>query len=71
MAGWMIEELVGAEVEDESSGVAEEKGGVDGGGVDAAEEVDDGVSDFCGAIGDRRHGTGSMVCKGPVATAGQ
>ena len=47
--------------------IAEEKEGVNGGGVEAAEEGIDGASDFCGAVGDRRQGIGSLGCKALVA----
>jgi len=57
----MIEEamLGGVELQDDSLDMVEEEGGVNGEGVEAAEEVIDGASDFCDAVGDRRQEIGS------------
>lgn len=59
--------LGGAELKDDSLDIVEEKEGVNGGGVDAAEEIIDGTSDFCGAVGDCRQEIGNLGCKAPVA----
>ena len=65
MAGWMIEATVGGtDLKDDK---VEEKEGVNGGGVDAAEEGTDGASDFCGAVGDRRQEIEGLGCKALVA----
>jgi len=62
----MIEEAMfgGTDLKDD---IVEEKEGVNGGGVEAAEEGIDGAFGFCGAVGDRRREIGSLGCKVLVA----